>query len=794
MAQDVKELLKDTVNIGDVVERLRLPLKRHGNCLQGDCPTGHQSTGHTCFSVNLKGNYYNCFHCKEAGDIFDLVELVHNVEFKDALKWIAQEFRPDLLPQVEKHEGKRDPKLKEYYQKADFYSVIFEYGKDLLYKQEGKEALDYLVSGRGYKEENLKKTDWIYYPPEKELRAVLEKERPESKDTIKKLRLHGYFGDHFRLAFPYRDRRGAITGFLFRATEPQGITVKTYDGVTHEGQRYDSTPDTKKYDLFNLHACKRFDELLIVEGCPDALYLPTLGLENVVAVGQGLLSKTHLEGLQAFKVRMVTLSFDNDPVKIDETGKEIHTGAENTEKAVDLLESSGITALVIDPFSLTPHKDPDEFVKAEGIEAFRKLLDNAESGVKWKAKRILSRHDTTKDRGFQDALQEIQAYQENLNPIDRDRLRTTVSVSLDIKEATLDEHFTDYNERKAREREKKAYQDLFKEGSKLLDEGKIANLRELLNERLPDLRAKGVTRDVKPYTLEDLVKDITQTGRGLKTGYESLDKLVRIPQGAITIVAGRPSHGKTTFLLNLLLKMVKADPGGHFFFFSYEESKRQVGLKLINILSGVVIRDPRQNLTQIENYLRGNNKGNSKIEDGKGLFKTFTETDRLWVIDEPYFVDDLTDTIAYLKERYGIGAVFIDYLQKVKIKGRYPTRQLELQKISERVLETAKALSLPIILGAQLGRDVGTKDTAKKVRLDNLREAGDIEQDANLVLGLYNEAMQMDEDSGEFSTENEVDLRVTILKNRNGVVNDDVTFTFNRPILTIEEKDEGHRS
>lgn len=125
----------------------------------------------------------------------------------------------------------------------------------------------------------------------------------------------------------------------------------------------------------------------------------------------------------------------------------------------------------------------------------------------------------------------------------------------------------------------------------------------------------------------------------------------------------------------------------------------------------------------------------------------------------------------------------------MKIKGRYQTRQIEIQKISERVLETAKKLSLPIILGAQLGRDRDRKD---KVRLDNLREAGDIEQDANLVIGLYNEAMEKAQDNDEPLETRTVDLELTILKNRNGVVNEATTLIFDRPILTIRDKDKGN--
>ena len=93
-----------------------------------------------------------------------------------------------------------------------------------------------------------------------------------------------------------------------------------------------------------------------------------------------------------------------------------------------------------------------------------------------------------------------------------------------------------------------------------------------------------------------------------------------------------------------------------------------------------------------------------------------------------------------------MGAIFIDYIQKIKYRGKSSTRQIELQKISETILETAKFNSVPIILGAQLGRG-NTK--AEVLRLDNLREAGDIENDAKLVLGIWNGSKEMAESKGE---------------------------------------------
>jgi len=284
-----------------------------------------------------------------------------------------------------------------------------------------------------------------------------------------------------------------------------------------------------------------------------------------------------------------------------------------------------------------------------------------------------------------------------------------------------------------------------------------------------------------------LEEDIAQTRPGLHTGYKTLDELFLIPPEAITIIGARPSHGKTTLLMNLVLNMARAYADRSFFFFSYEESRKQIGVKLLNILGGEII-DKTRNVLAFEDYLREKRADRAKIEAGKAELRELTENKRLWIIDEPLYVDELADALAYYRERHNIGAVFIDYIQKIKIRGRYPSRQVELQKTSERILETAKGLSIPIILGAQLGRDPQHSD---KVRLDNLREAGDIEQDANLVLGLFNPAMETAQDEGKRSTEDEVELKVTVLKNRNGPVNEERALIFNRPLLTIKDKEKG---
>jgi len=290
--------------------------------------------------------------------------------------------------------------------------------------------------------------------------------------------------------------------------------------------------------------------------------------------------------------------------------------------------------------------------------------------------------------------------------------------------------------------------------------------------------------DIQPYSLENLRIALSQTKEGLKTGYTELDDMVRIPNEAITLIGGRPSHGKTTFMLNLFLNLIHQYTTHHFYFFSYEETCQQIAVKIINILSGWVFNEA-QNLNQLEGYIRGGHTSYEPVEKGKEIYQELVDSGRLRIIGEPYHVQELSLIIKSLKSKVPLGAVFIDYIQKIKNKQRFGTRQLELANTSSAILEIAKKYSIPTILGAQLGRD---KESRDKVKLDNLREAGDLENDANLVIGIFNPAMEKAHDEQRQLVDRKVDLKITPLKNRNGVVNKTVTLEFDRPILKIRSK------
>jgi len=559
-----------------------------------------------------------------------------------------------------------------------------------------------------------------------------------------------------------------------RLTAIYGRLTRTLTAGEKEDLKYKPFSEATgvKDSPLNMEKNKRTDTIVIVEGLLDALISQARGVPGVVAIGQARLTDNQIDTAVKAGVKYFVLALDNDTA-----------GMDGTEAAIKRLMGKRLTSFVV-TFP-EGQKDPDEFVKSQGAEALKKLIAQPEAASKWMARRILSRYDITADMGYQQAIDAAITYANEIqDPLEGKQFMETICQGLALPYEALAPRIMDYDTRQAKEQEKKEYKDLIVKADQLHRDNNIDGLRTLFTDKLHDIKAHtGAVHALTPYTVTDMITDIKQSSPGLNTGYASLDKLVTIPQEAITIIAGRPSHGKTTLMMNLALNMVDLYPEKTFLFFSYEETRKQIALKLLNIISKKILNEG-QNLSTLETYVRSSEQGLEQVESGKKKLMKLTSSGRLWIIDEPFYINDLEGVISNLATKHQLGGVFIDYIQKVKIHGKYGQRQLEVQAISAQLLEVAKQNKLPLIMGAQLGRNQQSKD---KVQLDNLREAGDIEQDANLVLGLYNDSMQKAQDEEKKLTDRAVNVDVVILKNRNGTVNEKVTLKFDRPILTMRE-------
>lgn len=774
---ETREILDDIYPLIDRAEALEelAPQDRGDNYLL-TCPDCHEREAYIYKAgVSIKCNRLN--NCGYSKSLWDYLQERGSLSNQDTLKALAR-LADYTLPEREQSPEAQE-RAERARARANIMEAALDYFRAQLWSEAGRETLAYL-RGRGYSEEDIRGMELGHFPGYQETSAYLEGKgysRGELKSVFKWLKAR----EDYRLVFAYRSAGGALSGLWGRLTRP------LKDGEKEE-RKYLPFSEASKDIPFNFHRARGQKELTLVEGYLDALIATQRGLKGVIALGQARLSRTQLETLTRYGAESFILALDGD-----RAGRE---GAEGAVRAIMEKWEPGkrLRASVV---TLPEGQDPDGLITSEGLEAFSSLVAQAQGGAKWLGYHLAARNETKEkwERGNSGAFEEaLETTGKIRNPLELGLFREAFGEGLGIPESFkgfLEENFEGYRQAQEKERLRGDYRQALKKGSKLAESGEPSELVEHLEGALKALRPKVITRSFEPYTLATLEEDIRRAKAGLGTGYPSLDKLVTIPQEALTIVGARPSHGKTTLLFNLLLNMVEAHPERAFFFFSYEETRKQIGLKLLHRLAGSRDDKSLESLEMLERYLRGGAKYSSEVETAKKGFEELTgASGRLWIIDEPLQVGELRDTLANLSEGREVGAVFVDYIQKVKSGDRYQTRQLELQKICEGLLETAKGLSLPILLGAQLGRD---KERADKVRLDNLREAGDIEQDASLVLGLYNEAMEKAQGEAAERPPEIVDLKVTVLKNRNGPVNDEVTLEFNRPLLAIKDKSETRR-
>jgi len=306
----------------------------------------------------------------------------------------------------------------------------------------------------------------------------------------------------------------------------------------------------------------------------------------------------------------------------------------------------------------------------------------------------------------------------------------------------------------------------------------------------------------EPYLLSDYLRDLREIPPSLETGFRDLDRLVRIPQGAITIIAGRPRHGKTTLMINMMLRMIEKYPERRFYFYSYELPKNKLTTMILMSMAKAVIEGKgKPNFDCYEAYMKAP-KGIKAIDEAIKNYEELTASGRLYVIDRPLTENDLKRLIMTASERKDTGAVFIDYLQKIPLEGSASQRYVEIKQASEALRQAAVACNIPIIAGAQLGRSSapqlssGKKDKPKEIelkrpRLENLRESGDIEQDASLVLAIFNEEAEKQDISGakEVYTGKKDTIELIVLKNRLGKSNGNCWLNFNGSTFSISDAD-----
>lgn len=289
-------------------------------------------------------------------------------------------------------------------------------------------------------------------------------------------------------------------------------------------------------------------------------------------------------------------------------------------------------------------------------------------------------------------------------------------------------------------------------------------LLELLLDRTFELSSK---RDIVPYvSLADIVPELKETIErfsqsqslitGIPSGFPDLDRLTTgFHAGDLVIIAGRPGMGKSSFALSIA-KNVAQKEGLPVGFFSLEMAKDQIALRLLSFIS----RIPLYNLRL----------GKLTDEEWEILQAAFEELQNL-----PIYIDDsaaLTTTDLRLKalrmkKERDVQLIIVDYLQLLRGVKKYSSRQEEVAEISRSLKALAKELEIPVIALAQLSRQVEHRSD-KRPQLADLRESGQIEQDADLIIFLHRPEYYIKLKKKEVPPEMKGKVEIIVAKQRQG--------------------------
>lgn len=355
-----REVVDEVRLQNDIVEVISqyVPLKQKGSSYFGLCPFHNEKTA--SFSVNSEKQFYYCFGCGAAGNVFSFLMEMENCDFPEAMKRLADRAHI-ALPEPEKNaQAIAAEQLKQ--RLFDIHTTAGRFFYDCLQSEEGKEARAYLQKRQ--MDPRIARKFGIGYSPER-YDALFKhlKEKGFSVSDILKTGLvlenkdgKGYH-DRFRgrLMFPIFDVQGRVVGFGGR--------------ILAKGEpKYLNSPETilfsKSRNLYGLNFAKaaRKRELILVEGYMDMLSIYQAGFHNVVASLGTAFNQEHARALKRFADDVILL-YDSD-----------EAGTNAALRAIPVLVKNGFRVKVT---QVSDGKDPDEFIKAKGAAEFSKLLINA---------------------------------------------------------------------------------------------------------------------------------------------------------------------------------------------------------------------------------------------------------------------------------------------------------------------------------------------------------------------------------------------------------------------------------
>ena len=355
-SDDIIEEVRQKNDIVDVVSQY-VKLTRKGSSYFGLCPFHNEKT--PSFSVTPGKQMYYCFGCGAGGNVFNFIMEYENYTFGEALKHLADRAGVEL-PQIEYSKEVRE-KAQERAELLEINKQAAQYFYYQLRTEKGAQGYQYLT-GRGLSEETMRKFGLGYSDKFGGGLYQFLKSKGYGDDRLRESGLfnvderHGMYDKFWnRVIFPIMDVNNRVIGFGGR--------------VMGDGKpKYLNSPETKIFDksrnLYGLNVARttRRKYLILCEGYMDVISMHQAGFTNAVASLGTALTSGHASLLKRY-TQEVLLLYDSD-----------EAGVRAALRAIPILREAGVNSRVV---NLRPYKDPDEFIKNLGAEAFEERLEQA---------------------------------------------------------------------------------------------------------------------------------------------------------------------------------------------------------------------------------------------------------------------------------------------------------------------------------------------------------------------------------------------------------------------------------
>ncbi len=381
------DIIQEVFAKNDIVDYISqyVRLQKRGRDYSGLCPFHHEKS--PSFHVSQEKQLFHCFGCGASGNLVQFVMKAENLDFVEALKVLADRVGMILPEQSDAYDKQRNETKQRIY-KMNKLAGRFFYDR-LTKSTDGREGLKYFYD-RGITPKTITTYGLGYAPDGYDVTINYMRTQGYTDAQIVEAGLagesNGRIYDRFRgrVMFPIIDLRGNVIGFGGR------VMGDKVDRNGNKVAKYLNSAQTPVFDkgrnLFSLNFAKNTKEtkMILCEGYMDVISTYQAGVQNIVATLGTALTENQARLLMRYCSEIV-ICYDSD-----------EAGQKAALRAIDIINEAGGKSRVM---RLKGSKDPDEFIKKNGVEAFRMAVEKALPSTEYKLSLIKGRYNLSSTEG-----------------------------------------------------------------------------------------------------------------------------------------------------------------------------------------------------------------------------------------------------------------------------------------------------------------------------------------------------------------------------------------------------------